>query len=97
MKVTKTSKALAVRISAHQKVEQQVAVLVKAAEATHAEHRKAKAAYKAAKKAARSAKIAWHRARVLAREGQSALNKSSKRLAKLKSQSTPKAKASSSR
>ena len=93
MKVTKTSKALAICISAHQKVEQRVAALVKAAETTHAEHRKAKAAYKAAKKAARSAKIAWHRARVLAREGQAALNKSSKRLAKLKSQSPPKAKA----
>jgi hypothetical protein len=55
------------------------------------------AAYKAAKKAARSAKIAWHRARVLAREGQAALNKSSKRLAKLKSQSPPKPKAPSGR
>lgn len=97
MKVTKTSRALAARISAHQKVEQRLAVLVKVAEATHVEHRKAKAAYKAAKKAARSAKLAWHRARVLAREGQTAFNKSSKRLAKLKSQSASKAKASSGR
>ena len=61
--------------------------MVKVAEAAHAEHRKAKAVYKAAKKAARSAKLAWHRARVLAREGQSSVNKSAKRLAKLRGQS----------
>ena len=91
MKDTKISKALAVRSSAHHKVEQRVAVLVKVAEATHAEHRKAKAAYKAAKKAARTAKLAWHRARVLAREGQSTLSKSAKRLAKLRNQAPSKA------
>jgi exonuclease VII small subunit len=91
MKATKPSKNLAARISAHQKAEQRVAVLVKSAEATHAEHRKAKAAYKAAKKAARSAKLAWHRARVLAREGQSTLSKSAKRLAKLRNHAPSKA------
>jgi exonuclease VII small subunit len=86
MKATKLSKNLAAQISAHQKVEQRVVVLVKAAEATHTEHRKAKAAYKVAKKTARSAKMAWHRARILAREGQSMLKKSTKRLAKVRSQ-----------
>jgi len=86
MKATKLSKNLAAQISAHQKVEQRVVVLVKTAEATHTEHRKAKVAYKAAKKTARSAKMAWHRARILAREGQSMLKKSTKRLAKVRSQ-----------
>lgn len=91
MKATKPSKNLAARISAHQKVEQRVVVLVKSAETAHAEHRKAKAAYKVAKKTARSAKLAWHRARVLARELQSTLNKSAKRLAKARSHSSSKA------
>jgi len=90
MKATKLSKNLAAQISAHQKVEQRVVVLVKTAEATHTEHRKAKVAYKAAKKTARSAKLAWHRARTLAREGQSMLKKSTKRLAKVRSQSSSK-------
>ena len=91
MKATQPLKNLPARISAHQKVEQRVMVLVKTADLTHAEHRKAKAAYKVAKKAARSAKLAWHRARVLAREGQSALNKSAKRLAKLRNHASSKA------
>jgi exonuclease VII small subunit len=90
MKMTKLSKNLAAQISAHQKVEQRVVVLVKTAEATHTEHRKAKVAYKVAKKTARSAKLAWHRARTLAREGQSMLKKSTKRLAKVRSQSSSK-------
>jgi exonuclease VII small subunit len=47
-------------------------------------------AYKVAKKTARSAKLAWHRARTLAREGQSMLKKSTKRLAKVRSQSSSK-------
>lgn len=84
MKTTRSSKALSARIAAHQKVEQRVAVLSKLAEVAHSEHRKAKAAYRAAKKTARLAKAAWHRARVIAREGQTALNKSAKRLAKLR-------------
>ncbi len=86
MKPTNPSKSLAAQISAHNKVEQRVVILVKTAEATHAEHRKAKAAYKVAKKTARSAKLAWHRARTLAREGQSMVKKSTKRLAKVRSQ-----------
>ena len=86
MNAIKLSRNLATQISAHQKVEQQVVVLVKTAEATHTEHRKAKLAYKVAKKTARSAKLAWHRARILASEGQSMLKKSTKRLAKLRSQ-----------
>ena len=86
MKPTNPSKNLAAQISAHNKVEQRVVILVKTAEATHAEHRKAKAAYKVAKKTARSAKMAWHRARILAREGHSMLKKSTKRLAKVRSQ-----------
>lgn len=87
MKASKTPKALSRQVSLHHKVQQKAAALVKVAEAAHAEHRKAKAAYKAAKKAARSAKLAWHRARVLAREGQSTVNKSAKRLAKSRGQS----------
>ncbi len=90
MKPTNPSKNLAAQISAHNKVEQRVVILVKTAEATHAEHRKAKAAYKVAKKTARSAKLAWHRARTLAREGQSMVKKSTKRLAKVRSQSSSK-------
>ncbi|MCX6870691.1 MAG: hypothetical protein NTY84_08715 [Verrucomicrobia bacterium] len=86
MKATQLPKNLAAQISAHNKVEQRVVILVKTAEATHAEHRKAKAAYKVAKKTARSAKLAWHRARTLAREGQSMVKKSTKRLAKVRSQ-----------
>jgi hypothetical protein len=87
MKAPKISKALARQISVHQKVQQKAVVLAKLAETAHAEHRKAKAAYKQAKKTARSAKLAWHRARVLARDGQVAANKSAKRLAKSRGQS----------
>lgn len=87
MKAPKISKALARQISAHQKVQQKAAVLARLAEVAHAEHRKAKAAYKQAKKTARTAKLAWHRARVLARDGQGMANKAAKRLAKIRGQS----------